>query len=311
MSKTSQEEKKPSKPKTPIEEFDEKAINFSKQQKTPLLILYYPNIYGQMKTSDIKDVYNEFRGRGATKGKPFKSLEVIIHTYGGSPQVGYLLGQIVHDFSEHVTFLVPEYSFSAGTLLCLSGNSIKLGDHALLSPIDITIQEIKKSGVAVTELVSVDYFMQFAEDCRRAIEKMLSDHDLKATTNVESDLLVELVKQVGALEVGKFYRWRKFAEEYAMKLLRNYMFAGRLDSEHLAEQVAHKLLFEYPSHNFMMDYHISQDLGLPVSEMTQDESDQSKGLISDLEDLAKSGYICKNIDRDNKIPFFRLYADGI
>ncbi|MGC1708839.1 MAG: hypothetical protein WA799_03445 [Nitrosotalea sp.] len=308
MSKVDEKkQEKQSKPKSIVEEFDDAAMSFAKFRKNPLLILYYPDVHGQMSQRDVKDVYDEFRRRDRTKAKRYSNLDVMIHTYGGVPQVGYLLAQVIRDFSDKITFLVPEYSFSAGTVLCLSGNDVRLADHALLSPIDITIHEIKKSGTSVTELISVDYFMQFAEDCRKAIEKMLDDHDLKATTKVESDLLVEFVKQVGALQVGEYYRLRKFSEKYALKLLKDYMFADRLDGEHLAGQVVQKLLFEYPSHSFVMDYHICRDLGIPVSEMSQDESDKSKEIISNLSDLAKSGHICKNVDKDTKIPFFRLY----
>lgn len=309
MSKVDAEKKpeKQSKPKLPVDEFDDLAKDFAKMRKTPLLVLYYPDAHGAMSQRDVKDVYDEFRRHDRTRDKRCPNLDVIIHTYGGVPQVGYLLAQVIHDFADKITFLVPEYSFSAGTVLCLSGNDIKLADHALLSPIDITIHEIKKSGTTVTELVSVDYFMQFAEDCRKTIQKMLNDHELEATTRVESDLLVELVKQVGALQVGEYYRLRKFSEKYALKLLKDYMFADKLDAEHLAEHVVQKLLFEYPSHSFVMDYHICRDLGIPVSEMSQEESDKSKDIIENLSQLAKSGHICKNIDKDSKIPFFRLY----
>lgn len=301
--------KEPAKPKSPIQKFDDLAIDFAKFRKNPVLILYYVNVMGQMSEYDIKQVYDEFRRRNWSKEKPREKLDVIINTYGGVPLVGYMIAQVIRDFAKDVTFLIPQCSFSAGTILCLSANRIRMADHALMSPIDITLHSVKKSGTEITELVSIDYFMKFAEDCKRTIEKMIDDHDLDASSNVDSDLLVQLVKDVGALQVGKFYRMRQYSEKYALKLLTDYMFAKELNAGHLAEAITRKLLYEYPSHSFVMDYHLCEELGLPVEEMSEEESDKSKELIKQLDDLTDLGHICKNINKEYKIPFFRLYEE--
>jgi len=136
---------------------------------------------------------------------------------------------------------------------------------------------------------------------------MLKNNDLHAETKVDSDLLVELVKEVGALKVGEFYRLRQYSEKYAFKLLNDYMFAHELDSKHSAERICKKLLYEYPSHSFVMDYHLCDELGLPVEQMPDEESDASKSLIEELSKLTTSGHICKSINEEFKVPFFRLY----
>src|SRR3712207_8898917 len=43
--------------------------------------------------------------------------------------VAYRLAQVVRDFTKEATFLVPEYAYSGGTLMCLAGNKILLGDY--------------------------------------------------------------------------------------------------------------------------------------------------------------------------------------
>jgi ATP-dependent protease ClpP protease subunit len=297
--------------KTDLDAFDDLANKFAEDRKRPLFIMYYPGAYGQMHQTDVKDVYDEFRRRNWSKENPQDNLDVIIHTYGGMADVGYRIAQVIRDFTRKTTFLVPEFAFSGGTLLCLSGNSIKLAHSALLSPIDVAIQEGRR-GRKTTELVAIDYYMQFAQECRESIETMFRDRGMDhKETRVESDLLVELVKQVGAIQLGTFYRMRKYTQEYATKLMIDYMFADRLDKEHIADEIVNKLLFEYPSHGFVMDYHICQELGLPVEEMNEKESDDTKKLIQRLEELGKSNQICKNVDKDYKIPFFRLYGGSI
>lgn len=297
----------PAKGKTPLQELDDLAVELKNARNNPLLILYYADAYGQMRDADVRTVYDEFRRNVWQKSNPKGKVDVIVHTYGGVPFVGYMVAQVIRDFSKHVNFIIPEYAFSAGTLLCLSANEILLADHALLSPIDITLQSVRKSGTEITELVSIDYFMKFAEDCKLKMESMIAEQDLEASSTVDSDLLVQLVKEVGALNVGKFYRLRQYSEQYAMRLLTDYMFASEQNSQHLAEEICKKLLYEYPSHNFVMDYHLCDVLGLPVVEMNQSESDKAKNIIRKLRTLTDSGIVCKNVDKDYKIPFIRLY----
>jgi len=46
--------------------------------------------------------------------------------------------------------------------------------------------------------------MEFAQDARKKIEEQLARMDSKGKTNVDSDLLVAMVEEVGAMQVGKY-----------------------------------------------------------------------------------------------------------
>jgi len=151
--------------KSPVEKFDDSAKKFVNLRQNPTLILYYHDAFGQMKQVDIKEVYDEFRRRGWSKENPKEKLDVLINTYGGVPFVGYMLAQVIRSFAKHVNFLIPQWAFSAGTILCLSANRILMADHAVMSPIDITLHSKRGTGTEITELVSIDYYMNFAEDC--------------------------------------------------------------------------------------------------------------------------------------------------
>ena len=83
----------------------------------------------------------QLREAGVTKEDKLQSLDVLVHTFGGDPTGAYRLGQTLRLLSSKLEFLVPEYAFSAGSLLCLSGDMIWLGDNAGLSPFDITLKE--------------------------------------------------------------------------------------------------------------------------------------------------------------------------
>jgi hypothetical protein len=56
-----------------------------------------------------------------------------------------------------------------------------------------------------------------------------------------------------------------------------------------------------------MDYHICKEIKLPVVEMSDPESDSTKNFINMLEKLTKTNIICKDVENEYKLPFFRLY----
>lgn len=297
-----------------LTDVDKLALKIVDLRKRPLFVMYYPELYGFMREDDTKDIYDEFRRRNQNPHQKRERLDVLLHTIGGDPNTAYRIAQIIRDFSKHVTMLIPFYAFSGGTLTCLGANEIRYGHYAVLSPIDITIEseEIAES----VELMNIDYYMNFVGECRTAIEESLIEMEKrmprgkKLKTDVEEPLFVELVKQVGALNIGMFFRERTLTGHYAEVLLDDYMFNGRTDKVEKRNNIIRKLLFECPSHDFHIDYHIAKKWGLPVEEMTTEESDLTKALVSQLRKLEERGIICKYIEKKYKLPFFRLYVGG-
>lgn len=124
-----------------------------KLRNKPILVLYYPDGY--------PDNYAEICDE-----KKIEQLDVLLHTDGGVPDSAYQIAQVIRNFSNNVTFLIPIKALSAGTLMCSCANEILLGDYGVLSSIDISTDE------GETELINIHYFMKFAVDCREMTEKM-------------------------------------------------------------------------------------------------------------------------------------------
>ena len=228
-----------------FEEIDNLARGIAQMRGRSLFVLYYPDAYGEIREEDIKDIYDEFRRGGHSKVAQLENLDVLLHTYGGDPIAAYRIAQVIRSFSRHVVFLVPEYALSGGTLICLCANEIRMGDYAVLSPIDITISPPEQPSEAIA-LMNIDAYMDFAEDSRRRVEELLHELGSESSTTVESDLLVEMVKQVGALNIGGFYRERTFTEHYAQMLLGQYMFHTCPNKDDLIKSVVQQLLWEFP-----------------------------------------------------------------
>lgn len=286
---------------------DKVAYEILDLRKRHLFVLYYATAGGYIRGEDVKDIYQEARQRGWDGKEYLGKLDVLLHTMGGDPNAAYRIAQVIRNISSDVVFLVPERAFSGGTLTCLCGNEIRLGAYAALSPIDITF-EAPGAVEPRIELLNVDYYMGFTTRFRRQIEEMLKEIGTNSSTNIDSALATELVKDVRPLNVGKFFRERTLTGYYAERLLDDYMLANRSNKETLRNSVIGKILFEFPSHEYEMDFHICHTLGLPVKEMELEEFDKTMLLVSILDELTEAEVICRDLEAGYKLPFFRLYA---
>lgn len=279
-----------------LERIDTLALEITKTRQKPLLVLYYPEDGGFISPVDVSDVYDELR-RG-TKSTKINDMDILLHTYGGVPHPAYRMIQLVRSFTNNVSMLVPFHAYSAGTLMCLGTDRICLGAYAALSPIDIHIP-LESGNI---ELIAVDKYIEFVEQCKTVLEK-----SAQFSTNVAEVLLVELVQQVGAINIGTFFRNREITKYYAEVLLFDYMLNGVPDKEEKIKHIVDMMVFKFPSHEFEIDYNILKKIGLPVEEMMIDLSDKTKSLVKLLEEAMKNDRICRYTGDEYRLPFFRFY----
>lgn len=267
--------------------------------------MYYPP-GARITEFDIRDVYKELRAGGATKENKIPKLDLLLHTYGGDPVAAYRIAQLLRGMCNSMDILVPEHAYSAGTLMCFSSDNIRLGDFAGLSPIDITItKEGKSEGV---QLAGLDSFLEFAQKARREAERDLKELERDgANSRVDSDLLVQMVKEIGAMTVGRYYRERLLTGHYASILLESFMFKGVSDCLSRTQSVIAHFLFGAPSHEFHLDYQFCKEWHLRVVEMPTRESDLAKRLVAGLKNCTDVGFICQPLNHRIRMPFIRYY----
>jgi hypothetical protein len=158
------------------------------------------------------------------------------------------------------------------------------------------------------QLAAIDSFLEFATRARRQIEDMLQDVGRAGTSSrVDADLLVQMVKEVGALRVGRYYRERTVTGQYAEILLDRYMFDGVSDSTDRRNGVIRHFLFLAPAHEFHLDYELCSNWHLDVEQMSTAESDLTKRVVNSLRIATNNGIICQRLDNDVRMPFIRLY----
>ena len=283
----------------------------------PLLVLFYPGGLS-IAEEQIEQLHTLLTRRGLKRSSLLDSLDVLIHTYGGEPTAAYRLAQVIRNFAKRVHFLVPEYAFSGGTLICLAGDDILLGDYAVLSPIDITLHgpppnqgledpKFPEEETPEIELVAIDHFIKAAVQARIEVERefRLKGFSL-ARSQVESEMLRQMVEELGVIEIGRFYREKNLTLAYANELLTSYMFVDKPDTERSIQRILSRLIVESPSHEFPMDYHICVDVGLEVDEMDEDLGALTRQLTRRLQDMDNGGLLSDRA-HGQVLPFFELF----
>lgn len=273
----------------------------------PLLVLFYDEHSGYMDEDDVDNVYTVLRKAGLTRKKPLAKLDVLIHSYGGDPNAGYRMAQVIHDFADEVVVLVPDHATSAGTLTSLCAHEIRLGAGAYLGPIDITLA----GGPSEVELAGIEYFKRFVADCREDAVEYREREGLNPVTEIDSALLGKMVDQLTAIKIGSLYRNSELTGHYAKRLIVDYMFAQLPNRRVLADEIASSLLKGLPAHDFVLDFHMCKETRLPVVEMEEPESDAAKALTALLGQLSAKGVVCRDLgirrgDR-YKAPFVRYF----
>lgn len=139
-------------------------------------------------------------------------LYVILTTPGGSLTPVQRMVDIFRRFYTEVNFIIPDYAYSAGTILCMSGDNILMNYYSVLGPIDPQVQN--KDGnlvAALGYLDKINELLQKAKDntLTQAEFLILKDFDLAELRSYEQakELAVDLLKKW--LTKYKFKDWTK------------------------------------------------------------------------------------------------------
>ena len=289
---------------------DNAAASLAGRLGGPLLVMYYPDD-APIEEDDIEILYKHLQSNGLTPDDPMPILNVALHTTGGSAIASYRLAQLLRDFAGKVTFVIPEYAYSGGTLITLAGEKIILAHYAVLSPIDVGFdtedpEHEGDTGEERLEPIAMDHYIEMAANAKVQTERKLQKAGIAdAHSAADEALMTAMIENPdNAMLIAKFYRERNIAEKYARQLLENYMLKNASPVE--VEKVIAGLITQAPAHDLAMDYHICADIGLIVHEAKQDLSDLSKELVRILGSAVDSNIICerKYNNSPEREPFF-------
>lgn len=137
-------------------------------------------------------------------------LYVILTTNGGSAEMVERYVNILRRHYSEINFIVPDYAYSAGTIFCMSGDSIYMDYFSVLGPIDPQVPN--KEGKYIAALGYLDKVNEFilkaaAGKLTNAELIWLKDIDLGELRSFEQarDLTIDLLKKW--LVDFKFKNW--------------------------------------------------------------------------------------------------------
>ena len=151
-------------------------------------------------------------------------LDLILHSPGGSPEATEAIVSYLRCKFRNIRVIVPQIAMSAATMVACSANTVMLGKHSSLGPIDPQI--VIPTGLGVRTVAAQHVLNQFdlaKEQCEKP-ENLIAWAPI--LTQYGPDLLIrcETVK--------------KLAQELSKTWLATYMFAGEIDSQSKAESIS-------------------------------------------------------------------------
>lgn len=136
-----------------------------------------------------------------------QKLYIILTTTGGSAEIVERYVNILRYHYQEINFIVPDYAYSAGTIFCMSGDSILMDYLSVLGPIDPQVPN--KDGKYVAALGYLDKINEFIDKAAKG-----------TLTNAELIWLKEL--DLG--EIRSFEQARDLTTNLLTKWLATYKF---------------------------------------------------------------------------------------
>lgn len=166
------------------------------------VLVYYGSL-GPVSANMFAKVIEDLKADAVKRQKMY----IILTTTGGSAEIVERYVNILRHHYQEINFIVPDYAYSAGTIFCMSGDSILMDYLSVLGPIDPQVPN--KDGKYVAALGYLDKINEFIEKATKG-----------SLTNAELIWLKEL--DLG--EIRSFEQARDLTTDLLTKWLATYKF---------------------------------------------------------------------------------------
>lgn len=200
------------------------------------------------------------------------SLYIMLTTPGGSATVVERFVNILRQHYQEIHFIIPDYAYSAGTIFCMSGDSIHMDYFAVLGPIDPQVKN--KDGKWVAALGYLDKINELIVKAQnnslsQAEFIILKDFDLAELKEYEQakNLTIALLEKW--LVKYKFKNWNEHRTN-------SVLLGSKVTEEQKiarAKEIADKLSDNnhWKSHGRPINIEALKNLGLEIDDYSKDE----------------------------------------
>lgn len=189
------------------------------------------------------------------KGKP---LDLLLYTKGGDVLTALRLVELIYEYTDRFSVLIPYRSYSAGTLISLGASEIIMGRMGELSPIDPKVSGIFNPSDPYNNSAKVPISVEDVSSYFTIASELVGIHHEESLTQIFSMLL----NHIHPLALGSVYRTYSLIRSVAEKLLTKHM---NQNQHYMIPNIIDYLTTKSYSHDYMITRKEARDsIKLPV-----------------------------------------------
>lgn len=232
------------------------------KKDTVLLFAAFNKPNSQIMNEDIQSLMSALHGLSGD------SLDLIVHSPGGSAEATEQLVNYLRAKYKHIRIIVPQNAMSAATMLACSANEIIMGKHSALGPIDPQITYTTVEGGRFTAPAQ-----SIIEEFERAKQEIM--------TNPQSaPIWIRRIDRLPKGFLGICQDTTKYSKRLVCDWLRKFMFYGENDAQTKSTLISEWLgnAGNHLTHGRPIDFDTLQSYGFKVSRLEDDQELQEKVL---------------------------------
>lgn len=199
-------------------------------------------------------------------------LSVLINSLGGDIHCAFRIVNTFYQYTEDFEAIIVFWAKSAATFFCLGAKKMLMSKDAEIGPLDTQLPNPhggSKPLSAINIFKSLEYLRQYSIETLDNIVKILLvkaemdvPYALKEARYFVSDIINPLYSQVNPMELGESRRKLAIAEEYSKIIMKRHSYGNLSDTQ--INEIARQLVWDYPSHDFVIDFDEAKLIGLKV-----------------------------------------------
>jgi len=135
------------------------------------------------------------------KGDPDRKLTIVLTTVGGIVEVVQRIVAIIRHHYDLVNFVIPDFAFSAGTVLVMSGDAIYMDYFSRLGPIDPQIERGERL------VPALGYCERYQDLIKESGNRQLTDAELAVLISAFDQAELHQYEQARDLSVSLLQDW--------------------------------------------------------------------------------------------------------
>jgi hypothetical protein len=207
------------------------------------LLTYWNSPGGSICQNDVVGFYEALKAIGRKN-----RIYLLIKSDGGDGQASLRIVHVLRQFAQQLIALIPMECASAGTMMALGADEIRMGPLAYLTAIDTSIRHNLSPVDVDNRRVSVSQ-----DELTRVVKLWRSQFEGKEATNAYAALF----QYVHPLVIGAVDR----SSSLSIKLCKEIL-SYHLSDEAKADQISTHLNSNYPSHNYPITLREAERIGL-------------------------------------------------